>query len=70
MAKAITRFAQAGAPTYFARRGKPHTRHELAAHSCINLRMASGGIYAWEFEKDGRELNQGSSRRLRRGCRT
>ena len=29
----------------------------LAAHRCINLRLRTlGGLYAWEFEKDGREL--------------
>ena len=27
------------------------------AHACINLRLPThGGLYAWEFEKDGREL--------------
>ncbi|MGH7016713.1 MAG: LysR substrate-binding domain-containing protein, partial [Caulobacteraceae bacterium] len=26
-------------------------------HDCINLRLSTlGGLYAWEFEKDGREL--------------
>ena len=51
------RMAAVGAPSYFARRGKPQTPHDLANHSCINLRMASsGGIYAWEFEKSGRDL--------------
>jgi len=29
----------------------------LADHDCINLRLPTlGDIYAWEFEKDGREL--------------
>jgi DNA-binding transcriptional LysR family regulator len=29
----------------------------LTGHNCINLRLPThGGIYAWEFEKDGREL--------------
>ena len=50
------RMATVGAPAYFARRGKPETPHNLAGHSCINLRMVSGAIYAWEYEKDGREL--------------
>lgn len=51
------RMATVGSPAYFARRGKPRSPHELAGHSCINLRMTSGSIYTWEFEKDGRELN-------------
>jgi DNA-binding transcriptional LysR family regulator len=29
----------------------------LTAHACINLRLPTrGGLYAWEFEKDGREM--------------
>jgi DNA-binding transcriptional LysR family regulator len=35
----------------------PGMRQELVGHSCINLRLPTcGGLYAWEFEKDGREL--------------
>lgn len=51
------RFLVLGAPSYFARRSEPEHPRDLTNHLCINLRMASaGGIYAWEFEKDGREL--------------
>ena len=29
----------------------------MVGHNCINLRLPThGGLYAWEFEKDGREL--------------
>ena len=46
-----------GAPAYFARYPKPATPQDLTLHNCINLRLPTlGGIYAWEFEKDGREL--------------
>jgi len=52
------RMAVVGAPAYFASRPAPTTPHDLTQHSCINLRMpTSGGLYAWEFERDGRELN-------------
>ncbi len=52
------RFLVVGAPDYFARRSPPEHPGELTNHQCINLRMASaGGLYAWEFEKDGRELD-------------
>jgi DNA-binding transcriptional LysR family regulator len=52
------RMACVGAPSYFARADKPGTPQDLAGHACINLRFAtSGGLYAWEFEKDGRALN-------------
>lgn len=51
------RFAVIGAPEYFAGRGKPKTPQDLVNHNCINLRLQThGGLYAWEFEKDGREL--------------
>jgi DNA-binding transcriptional LysR family regulator len=51
------RMALVGAPAYFAGRPAPLTPQELTAHSCINLRLPTyGGLYAWEFEKDGREL--------------
>ena len=51
------RMAVVGTPGYFAGHGKPETPQDLAGHQCLNLRMATlGGIYAWEFEKDGREL--------------
>ena len=50
------RMATVGSPAYFAKHGTPVTPHDLAEHSCINLRMVSGSTYAWEFEKDGREL--------------
>ena len=52
------RMAAVGAPAYFAAHGKPKTPHDLTHHACINLRLSTlGGLYAWEFEKDGRELN-------------
>jgi DNA-binding transcriptional LysR family regulator len=51
------RFAVVGAQTYFAKRGVPQTPRDLIDHNCINLRLPTyGGTYAWEFEKDGREL--------------
>jgi DNA-binding transcriptional LysR family regulator len=51
------RSAVVGAPAYFAQRPRPKTPQDLTAHTCINLRLPThGGLYAWEFEKDGREL--------------
>ncbi len=51
------RMAVVGSPAYFAAHAQPRTPHDLAHHACINLRLATlGGLYAWEFEKDGREL--------------
>ena len=52
------RMAVVGAPSYFAVRQTPQTPHDLTQHRCINLRLPTlGGLYAWEFEKDGRALN-------------
>lgn len=51
------RMAVVGAPAYFERRPKPLRPQDLMDHNCINLRLPTyGGIYAWEFEKDGHEL--------------
>ena len=51
------RMAVVGAPAYFEMRDPPRHPHDLIAQNCINLRLPTrGGLYAWEFEKDGREL--------------
>ena len=51
------RSAVIGAPSYFEGRSEPTRPQELISHNCINLRLPTrGGLYAWEFEKDGREL--------------
>src|ERR671920_1032600 len=51
------RLAVVGAPGYFVSRSEPQTPQDLVDHNCINLRLPTrGGLYAWEFEKDGREL--------------
>jgi DNA-binding transcriptional LysR family regulator len=51
------RMAVVGAPSYFAKRSPPKKPQDLTDHKCINLRLATyGGLYAWEFERGGREL--------------
>jgi DNA-binding transcriptional LysR family regulator len=51
------RMAVVGAPSYFAKHTVPQTPQELTEHNCINVRLQTyGGLYPWEFEKDGREL--------------
>ncbi len=51
------RMAVVGAPSYFAGRPRPRTPQDLTVHACINIRLPTyGGLYAWEFEKGGREL--------------
>ncbi len=51
------RLRAVAAPDYFARQGVPHVPQDLVGHTCINMRQATlGGFYAWEFEKNGREM--------------
>ncbi|MGY3265079.1 LysR family transcriptional regulator [Lysobacter sp. HA35] len=50
------RMAAAASPEYFAKRPPPKTPDDLTHHRCINQRQGSGGLYAWEFERRGREL--------------
>ena len=51
------RFVVVGAPAYLAGCERPRHPQDLLQHRCINLRLpTSGGLYAWEFEKDGHEL--------------
>lgn len=52
------RFTVVATPDYFERRARPVTPHDLTNHQCINLRLTTaGGLYAWEFRKNGRDLN-------------
>ena len=52
------RFAVVGAPAYFAKHSPPESPHDLSAHHCITYRQTtSGGLYAWDFEKDERALS-------------
>lgn len=51
------RLAVVGSPAYFEQCPPPATPHELTKHACVNIRhRPSGSIYAWEFEKDGKEF--------------
>ncbi|MDH6590241.1 DNA-binding transcriptional LysR family regulator [Variovorax sp. TBS-050B] len=52
------RMAVAASPEYLAGRTPPATPQELAEHRCVNLRLPThGGLYAWDFEKDGQALS-------------
>jgi DNA-binding transcriptional LysR family regulator len=52
------RMAAVASPDYLTGRGAPQVPADLAGHRCINLRFPTlGGLYAWEFEKDGRVLS-------------
>jgi DNA-binding transcriptional LysR family regulator len=52
------RMAVVGSPAYFANREIPQTPRDLSNHSCVSYRQSTGGgLYAWEFERDGVELD-------------
>ena len=51
------RLVAVASPGYLAGHGVPKHPQDLVRHVCINMRHESaGGLYAWEFEKDGKEL--------------
>ncbi|GLQ53833.1 LysR family transcriptional regulator [Devosia nitrariae] len=51
------RLVAVASPEYFASHSVPQHPQELVEHICINQRhLRSGGLYVWEFEKDGRDL--------------
>ena len=52
------RMAAVATPSYFEAHAKPRTPQDLTRHNCLNIRLQTyGGLYAWEFEKNGRPLN-------------
>lgn len=52
------RFVVIGAPAYFERHPIPEKPVDLTGHDCINLRLSThGGLYPWELDDHGRELN-------------
>lgn len=52
------RMAVVGATDYLASRPPVHTPRDLTGHDCINIRfLTHGGLYAWEFEREGHALN-------------
>ena len=51
------RLVAVASPDYLEKRAAPETPRDLVAHDCINHRQArAGGLYVWEFEKDGAEV--------------
>jgi DNA-binding transcriptional LysR family regulator len=52
------RMAVVASPDYFTRYPKPKLPRDLTQHNCINMRLPTyGGVYVWEFEKKGQEVN-------------
>mgnify|MGYP001555197805 CR=1 FL=1 len=52
------RMAVVASPDYFAAHPAPKAPNDLMTHQCINQRMvSSGGLYVWDFERRGRQIN-------------
>ncbi|EYS97604.1 LysR family transcriptional regulator [Cupriavidus sp. SK-4] len=52
------RMAVAASPAYFAAHSVPKSPRDLVNHNCINMRMqTAGGLYVWDFERRGQQLN-------------
>jgi len=54
------RMAVVGSPsTSSPERGRRTGHRNLTQHNCVNLHLPThgGSLYAWEFERNGRELN-------------
>src|SRR5690606_9236626 len=51
------RLVAVASPDYLAGHGTPEHPRDLVRRRCINMRHeTAGGLYAWEFEKEGQEL--------------
>lgn len=51
------RLVAVASPAYLDKHGVPEHPRDLVRHVCINMRHeTSGGLYAWEFEKEGQAL--------------
>lgn len=49
-------YVVAASPDYFAARGAPQAPADLLNHDCIRVRMPSGALLRWEFERRGEEI--------------
>lgn len=51
------RLVAVASPGYLTEHGVPDHPQDLVRHRCINMRHeTAGGLYTWEFEKEGQEL--------------
>jgi DNA-binding transcriptional LysR family regulator len=50
------RMVVVGSPAYLSGRQLPASPADLRGHRCIGMRMASGRLYRWEFERRGETM--------------
>jgi len=53
------RFVAVATPGYLEKHGRPETPEELRNHRCVRMRMGSGALMPWTFEKGNREIEVG-----------
>ena len=53
------RFVAVATPGYLAKHGRPESPDELRSHRCVRMRMGSGALMQWTFEKGNREIEDG-----------
>jgi DNA-binding transcriptional LysR family regulator len=51
------RFVAAATPAYIARYGRPETPEDLRHHRCVRLRLGTGAMMPWSFERGNREFD-------------
>jgi DNA-binding transcriptional LysR family regulator len=49
-------YAVCASPAYLAARGAPRSPADLLAHACLRVRMPSGALRPWDFERRGEEV--------------
>ncbi|ALJ16212.1 LysR family transcriptional regulator [Sphingopyxis macrogoltabida] len=53
------RFVAVATPGYLEKYGRPASPDELRGHRCVRMRMGSGALMPWTFEKGNREIEVG-----------
>ncbi|MBL8651067.1 MAG: LysR family transcriptional regulator [Sphingopyxis sp.] len=53
------RFVAVATPGYLEKHGRPESPEELRNHRCVRMRMGSGALMPWTFEKGNREIEVG-----------
>jgi DNA-binding transcriptional LysR family regulator len=49
-------FMVVGSPAYFQAHGQPQVPADLLNHACVRVRMPSGALLPWEFERRGEDV--------------
>ena len=53
------RFVAVATPGYLEKHGRPESPDDLRNHRCVRMRLGSGALMPWTFEKGNREIEVG-----------